>query len=76
MGRIRGKRLTLEQRAKVIEAGIPSKETNDWLLQKVIYEQNGSNKNLSKLSRDTEMYLQIVHRVTAEVRKVRMQMDV
>ena len=75
MARIRGKRLTVDQKADVMLSGISIEEVNDWLLQKVIYKQNGSNKNLSKLADNTETYLQIVHRETGEVREILKEYD-
>ena len=75
MARIRGKRLTVDQKADVMLSGISIEEVNDWLLQKVVYKQNGSNKNLSKLAGNTETYLQIVHRETGEVREILKEYD-
>lgn len=70
MARIRGKRLTVEQKTDIMLSGISLEEVNDWLLQKIIYKQNGSNKRLSKLAGNTETYLQIIHRETGEVREI------
>ena len=70
MARVRGKKLTLDQKVDLTSSGIALEEVNDWLLQKILYKQNGSNKNLSKLAGNTETYLQIVHRETGEVREI------